>query len=60
MTMHPRRGPPTLATYERRLATGRMPKCRCGNCLSLQRIADGVRECPACERRMNEWLRQAG
>lgn len=59
MTMTKRRGPPTVDTYRRRLATARQPKCRCGNCLSLERVTAGVSECPACERQSEEWMRMA-
>ena len=59
MTMHPRRGPPTIDTLRRRIETSRQPKCRCGNVLSLDRLARRKRECPACEREELEWMHQA-
>jgi hypothetical protein len=59
MTTYPRRGPPTIDTFRRQLETARMPKCRCGNCLSLAALDAKKRECPACEREAEEWMRQA-
>jgi hypothetical protein len=40
-----------LTTALRRERTRLQPKCRCGACLSAQRVQDGVDVCPACERR---------
>lgn len=39
-----------MSRLRRQQREARMPKCRCGNTLSLERQNKGVRECPQCER----------
>ena len=36
---------------ERRRMTAAIPKCKCGNSISRQRIDSGIDHCPACDPR---------
>lgn len=38
-----------MSTRERSAKDRRIPKCKCGNCLSLKRQRDGIKHCPACD-----------
>uniref|UniRef100_A0AAU6W3F5 Uncharacterized protein n=1 Tax=Pseudomonas phage Cygsa01 TaxID=3138529 RepID=A0AAU6W3F5_9VIRU len=40
-----------LTRTEKQQATAAQAKCGCGSCLSLDRQEQGIRQCPACERR---------